>query len=283
MATLKKIKEDLKLVGTIESIVEVFEEIANIRIQKIKEKVLKSRKMFEELLACYQRVKGSYLAGVESGILKEAKLKEKGGSCVVFLSANELFYGGFIFQLWEKTKMLIKAKKPNCLVTIGSIGKSLISKEKFAFKTYAFEVEELSIREREISQIVEILENYFPIFIVHGKYERGFVQKVKITEISEKRLPPPLEEIKTPEVYIFEPSVEEVLEFFEREIVKVLFLQTILEHYLAKLAARVSAMFQAREKAKALKKKLQIEEIKKKREMLNKKQIELFGSHSLWK
>ena len=283
MKTLKKIKEDLKLVGTLENIIEVFEEIANIKMRQIKEKVLKSRKMFEELLACYQRVKGSYLAGVESGILKEAKFKEKQGTCIVFLSANELFYGGFIFQLWEKTKMLIKTKKPKCLVTIGSIGKSLISKEKFTFKSYAFEFEELKIGEKEISQVMEILENYFPIFIVHGKYERGFLQKIKITEISEKRLPPPLEEMKTPEIYIFEPSVEEVLNFFEREIVKVLFLQTILEHHLAKLAARVIAMFQAREKAKILKRKLKIEEMKRKKELLNKRQIELFGSHSLWK
>jgi F0F1-type ATP synthase gamma subunit len=55
------------------------------------------------------------------------------------------------------------------------------------------------------------------------------------------------------------------------------FNQAILEHQLSRYATRMIAMYQASEKAKERKRKLEIEKKKLERQLFNKKQIELFS------
>ena len=46
MATLKEIKENLEMIATIKNIASTYQEIANLRMQQIREKVLKNREFF---------------------------------------------------------------------------------------------------------------------------------------------------------------------------------------------------------------------------------------------
>jgi len=95
-----------------------------------------------------------------------------------------------------------------------------------------------------------------------------------MSEISELPFEEKKGEIKK---YLFEPSPEAVLEFFESEIIISLFNQCLLEHQLARYASRTIAMYRARENAKDLRKKLETIKNKLVREKSNKEQIELFA------
>ncbi|MBC7074217.1 F0F1 ATP synthase subunit gamma [Candidatus Parcubacteria bacterium] len=117
--------------------------------------------------------------------------------------------------------------------------------------------------------------------VFFAKYKGGFSQKIEKTEIVGEFLRE-RGEMKG-EYYIFEPSPKEVLEFFEHEMIGILFHQTILEHQLARYSARVLAMFQATEKAKKMKEEIKIAVAKFERFLKNKKQIELFGGMPTWK
>ena len=81
---------------------------------------------------------------------------------------------------------------------------------------------------------------------------------------------------------MFEPSPEDILEFFETELISAFFNQAVLEHRLSRYAARMVAMYQATENAKEIKRKLKIKQKKLERQLSNKKQIELFAGFQLW-
>jgi len=82
--------------------------------------------------------------------------------------------------------------------------------------------------------------------------------------------------------YLFEPSPEAVLDFFETELISAFFNQTILEHRLSRYATRMIAMYQATRSAKEKRRELEIEQKKLIRQLLNKKQVEMFSGLQLW-
>ena len=172
------------------------------------------------------------------------------------------------------------------MAIIGRTGKYLAENSGFGQKMYYFELNDIKLEEEKIKKILEFIKDYKKIIVFHGKYEKVLLQKPVISEISEEM---PVEEDLinkgflnkasiNAERYIFEPSPEEILEFFEEEIVATLFNQTVLEHQLSRYASRVMAMHHATENAKKMKQKLLINENKIKRQSLNKKQIELFSN-----
>jgi len=276
MPTLKEIQKDLEFVLAIKNIVTTFQEVANLKMRQIKEKVLKSREFSKELLSTYQRIKSVYYYSLKKGLVKKSFFrKTEKEKVVVFLSVNKPFYGTLILDIWKEVKKYLE-KEGGDLIVVGRMGKYLAEREGLGLFFFYFEFDDINPQKETISEIVEFIKKYERIIVFHGRYEKGFIQKPVMTEISgglpkEKRG-------KEIEGYLFEPSPEAVLEFFETEIIGVLFNIAILEHQLARLAARVMAMHEASEKAKNFEKKLKAEESKLKREIVNKRQIELLGS-----
>ena len=114
MATLKKIEEEIQTISTIKNIVEAYQEIANLRMNSIREKVLKNRKFFIELSQIYQRTKSAYLFSLKKGTLKDQKmsfLRPKKERVVILLSANSFFYGPLILNIWQELKRYSQSNK----------------------------------------------------------------------------------------------------------------------------------------------------------------------------
>lgn len=81
---------------------------------------------------------------------------------------------------------------------------------------------------------------------------------------------------------MFEPSLEKILEFFEKQIFASIFEQTMRESQLAKTASRLTTLDTASEN---IIKKLSIVTSEKNRtfhRQQNKKQLETFSSRRLW-
>jgi F-type H+-transporting ATPase subunit gamma len=276
MPTLKEIQKNLEVVSTIKNIVTTFQEIANLKMQQIKEKVLKNRDFSKELLRTYQRIKSVYYHSLEKGLVKKGFFrKTEKEKAVIFLSVNKPFYGTLILDIWKEVKKYLE-REGGDLIVVGRVGKYLAEREGFGLSLYYFEFDDINPEKERISEIVEFVKKYEKIIVFHGRYEKGLVQKPAMSEIS-GGLPEEKKERKI-EGYLFEPSPEAVLDFFETEIIGVLFNIAILEHQLARLAARVMAMQEASERAKNFEKKLKATENKLKREIINKRQIELLGS-----
>jgi len=278
MPTLKEIKENLEMISIIKNIASTYQEIADLRMRQIREKVLKNRESFRELLNTYRRIKSAHLFSLKKGWIRKEKIsfrRPEKERTVVFLSANQFFYGPLIWDIWKETQKYLEKNKAD-LAVVGKTGKYLAEGSGFGHKMFYFELNDVKPEQARIGEILEFIKNYRKIIVFHGRYEKVLSQKPVMNEISGKL--PFEEKFEKVQPYLFEPSPKAVLEFFEIEIIAVLFNQTILEHQLARYASRVMAMYQATENAKNLGQKLSIVENKLRRQKLNKKQIELFGS-----
>ncbi len=281
MPTLKEIRKNLEMISIIKNIASTYQEIANLRMKQIREKVLKNRESFRELLNTYQRIKSAYLFSLKKGWIRKEKISFRRAEkerLVVFLSANQFFYGALILDIWKEIQKYLEKNKAD-LAVVGRTGKYLAEGSGFGHKMFYFELNDVKPEEERIGEILDFIKNYKKIIVSHGRYEKVLSQKPIMSEISGKL--PFEEKFEKVHPYLFEPSPEAVLEFFETEIIGVLFNQTILEHQLARYASRVMAMYQATENTKNLEQKLSTAENKLKRQKLNKKQIELFSSIKL--
>ena len=290
MPTSKEIKEDLETVKIISTLTSVLQEIAQIRMNEVRENVLKNRIFLEEIAKIYRKAKLAYFAQEklkEFGIFKKKKvsleeisvLKKKRNTLLIFLAANQPFYGTLIYNIWSAVFDFLEKEEAN-LAVVGKIGEGLVN--VFApSKNYSyFELNDDKPKPEEIKKIVEFAKKYRRVIVFHGKYESILRQQVAASEISGTL--PTQEKIEKAKHYLFEPSGREILEFFETEIFASLFHQTVLEHQLAKFSARVIAMYQATEKAKKMQRDLEIKKIKLQKDLMNKKQINLFLGFPLW-
>jgi len=276
MPILKKIKEDLKAVSNIETITRTYQEIANLRMNEIRQKVLNNREFIEELSQVYTLAKKAYLV-----LLKKEKpfIKPKRERVVVFLSGNERFYGTLFSDIWRELLNYLAKNKAD-LAVVGRMGKYLAERSGFGHKMFYFELNDDKPEKNRLREIIDFIKNYEEIIIFHGRFQTILSQKVVQSNISGGvTLEEELEEVKS---YLFEPSPEAVLEFFETELLSAFFNQTILEHRLSKYTNRRVAMYQATKNAKKRERKLKIEQKKIERQLLNRKQIELYSGSQLW-
>jgi F-type H+-transporting ATPase subunit gamma len=278
MPTLKQIEEEIETVSTIKDIVQAYQKIANLRMNSIREKVLKNRKFFVELSAIYQRTKTAYLYSLKKGWLKKQELsflQPKKDRIAIFLSANKAFYGPLILNILQEIQIFSEKNKFDLAIT-GKVGKTLVKQNDLNIKTFYFQLNDEKPKPERIKKIIEFVKNYKEIIVFHGKYETVLTQTTAISQISGGL--PPATKMSETKTYLFEPSAEEILRFFEKEIIATLFNQTILEHQLARYASRIIAMYRATESAKESRKKLILNKNRLQRQNINKEQIELFGN-----
>lgn len=287
MAIVKKIKEDLEALEIISTITSVYQEIAKMRMLQIREDVLKNRVFLEELAKIYHKVKMAYLFALEKRTTFKKReelerltfLKKRKRVAVIFLSANQPFYGNLIHNIWGTLFMFLKEREVE-LIVVGKTGRDFVS-FFYPSKTYSyFDLDDDKPKDEEIKKIAEFAKNYQTVLVFHGKFESITKQTVVISEISGS-LPIKGESKKTRE-YLFEPSPKEIFQFFETEIFTSLLKHTIFEHQLAKFSARLVAMYEATERSKEIKKRLELEKRKLQKELFNKKQLDLFSGYQLW-
>jgi F0F1-type ATP synthase gamma subunit len=86
------------------------------------------------------------------------------------------------------------------------------------------------------------------------------------------------------ETYIlFEPEVDKILGFFERQIRGVLFKRVVLESDLSRTAARMVSMNEASERAQEMIREKHSEYLKVMRSFINRQLLDTFSGMSLWK
>jgi ATP synthase F1 gamma subunit len=274
MLSLREIKKNLEMTKLIKELAFAYQEIANLRMKQFRETVLRNREFFNILVETFLRIQRAYfleLKRKKKRLERKRKLKDE---VVVFLSSNESLYGTLIWDIWHKVREYLEKNKVD-LIVIGKLGKYIAERSGYGMKMFYFHLDDVKPKTENIEEVAQFIKNYRKVVIFYGKYEGRLVQKPATKEIAGGFLEK--EKIKEGEYYIFEPSPEEVLDFFETEIFAVLFNLTLLEHQLARCAARVMAMSETVEKAKKLERSYFVMENKIKRDLLTKKQIELFG------
>jgi len=281
VANFRKIKDNLKAVSAIETITATYREVSQKEMNDVRKKALKNRDFIEKLSRMCAMAKKSYLLekkkeGKEEEIVKPKKEK----SISIFFSANSRFYGSLILAVWRETLKELE-KTGGDLLVVGKVGKNLIEKSNADMKFAYFNLDDEKPSEEEMIKIIEHIKEYDTITAFHGRFKTILSQEVKQTNISGG-----VDESKGDvdvSSYLFEPSPEAVLEFFEKELIAAFFRQVFLEHRLSRHATRMVAMHKAGENAKERKEKLEKEAKKIQKREMDKKQLEITIPYQLWK
>ena len=279
MAIKNEVGDEIKEVTSLRTLVEIYGEIASVRMIKVRDFVLKNREFLESISSIFHDALEAYAKKL-SDLVKLGKIKKggkvtflshNGKTVAVLISANTGFYGDIVQRTFRK--YVEDVRKNNFEVTIiGRLGRTLFSQEESKRPYTFFELPDYGVDESKLSEVIRHLVQYEEIRVYHGKYQSVVTQRPDTFTITAGT--PIQEDVKEPEVnYIFEPTVEKILSFFETEIFASLFAQSIRESQLAKFASRILAMDQASQNIKERLSFLNVENLKIIHRIGNRKQL----------
>lgn len=279
MAAEKEIEKEIEQISSLRTLTEIYGEIASVRMKKIREFVLSNRRFLSAINEIFRDALAAYAKKL-SDLVKKGKL-EKGGKVTflahngktvsVFISANTGFYGEVVKKTFRK--FIEDVRKDNVEVTlIGRLGRSyFLESEPNKPYTY-FDLPDYGVDQSKLSEVIRHLVQYEEIRVYYGEYESVINQKPTVSSISAGT--PVNEDVEEPKVkYLFEPSVERILMFFETEIFASLFDQSIRESQLAKFASRILAMDRATENIKERLDELSLKRLQAEHKTQNRKQL----------
>lgn len=258
MNILRKKDIDLEIseVSSLHELVEVYGQIASVRMKKIRDTVLKNREflasinsIFKDTLDAYSRKLSLFSTKRKGHSSKITFLAHNGKTVASFISANTGFYGEVVQKVFQSFSYDIK-KNPQFEITIvGRLGRNLFT-QVFPDRDFTyFDLPDYGIDKVQLSEVVRHLVQYEQIRIYYGRYKSVVTQIPYVFDITAGTQ---IEESPNLDVdhYLFEPSIEEILMFFETEIFASLFEQSVRESQLAKLASRIVSMDKANENIK---------------------------------
>jgi ATP synthase F1 gamma subunit len=289
MFNAKNLNEEIKLTSGLKSLVETYEAIAVSSMRRIRSSVLENRVFHLGLDRLFQEVKLAYRGELRRFVRFRPKktfeillpLKYRQKTALVFLSANTGLYGEIInrtFVLFRKEA----EKNPKAdLVVIGKMGKALAKKE-FTGRKFAYvDFPDTGLALDSLAEITRKLSAYKKVVAFHGVFKNFAEQHPSSSNISGDIL---LERETSAEktIYVFEPSLEEVVVFFETEIFASLLEQVFHESRLAKLASRMMLLDHASQNIDKSLKKLSFEGQRLLHLTFNKKQLDAISGLILW-
>ena len=285
MITKKSIEFEISSLTNIKVMAEAYEEIAATRIRRNRDQVLRSRDFAEEINTLFQQVKVSASNIIDPK--KRSYRARNGKTLFVFLSTNTGLYGDIVGRTFGLFAKYVGQYADNILI-IGKSGLKLAQEHQIVKPLTYLDFPENSIDSSFLDRISSYLLQFERVIVFYAKFEGIMHQEESMIDISGN--PPPKPALsersesngQTKIKYFFEPEVQKILAFFEREIFASIFEQTVREFELAKLSSRVVGLDKAIDHID--------EELKKtifKRNAFlhaesNRKQLQTFSSMSLW-
>ena len=282
MRNKKDIDQEVVELSTLRDMVKVYGEVASNRMNTIRQSVLFSRGFLEQIQEVFYQSRRSYMEKIRSerrllgGKKNITVLPHNGLTVAVFLSSNTRLYGDLVWRTYEE---FIKDVKQGSEATIvGRVGVNFY-KDEMGDRPYTFfEFPDYEMDEGKLKELVHHLVQYEKINVYYGKFKNVMQQEpVKYTisaTVTETQETDKGELV----AYLYEPSLEMVLQFFEQEIFGTLFDQTIRESQLAKLASRLVAMDRAEQNITDKIHTTELERLKVMHRLSNRKQLNAMSS-----
>lgn len=285
----KQIVEEIKSLENIQGLVQTYEEIAASRMQKVKNSVLSNREFLDVLGEIFAQVKFSYER--EIAALKDKAEKEKSLSIIarngktvsVLLSANTGLYGDIIRNTFEKFLGGIRDKETD-IVIVGRIGKGTFESmlPDLATKDYKyFELSDSTSAPEDFREIISYIVEYEKVVVYHGRFE-SILSQVPVEDVLTGEYVMEEQVAVEGQAYIFEPSLPAIVSFFESEILASIFEQSLHESSLSKFASRMINLDRAVVNIDESLVKTNFRWQRARHQNMNKKQLGMLASMSLW-
>lgn len=288
MLTKKLLDNEIENLVGLNDMVKSYEEIAASRIRRTRDSVLRNRTFVTEIQQIYEQVIFSYKNQVES-LMKSKKGKDpkkfsfinkNGKTLYIFISANTGLYGNLIKRTFD---LFLKTPKDSeyDIAIIGKLGLTLWNESKLKQKYYYFDFPDQNVDEKVLEEILKFIITYQKTIVFYGEFQNFIKQNATFSDISGNAL---TEKVINQQAvkFFFEPSLEKILEFFEKQIFASIFEQTVRESQLAKIASRLTSLDTASENIDKQLINMTNQKNRITRSSQNKKQLETFSSSVLW-
>lgn len=248
---MRNSKKELETLEYLDNIVEAYEEVAALRMRKVKNAVLQNREFLAGLRHIFYQVKYSYKKEVEKLENKgdsEHVRRTNGKTVSVFLSANTGLYGDIIVRTFEAFYDHVK-KTDTDVAVVGKAGEKLLSAAGIENKSVKyFDLLDSGEDNKNMNKLLAHITNYETIVVFHGKFKDILTQSPSAVSITGDVLEADEESDVLNARFIFEPSLEGVLSYFENEILASIFDQAVNESSLSKYASRMISLDRATER-----------------------------------
>ena len=285
MSHKQKLIEDHASLASMKEVVESYEEIAAMRMRKVKKSVLQNRDFFKGLNNIYNRVIFTYKNYLKKltkshGKKLEMIINTNGKTLSILISANTGLYGAITkktFNLFIENVV----RSDTDLVIIGRLGKAMYDSYGYKKAYKYFDVSDTTIEEGSLAEVLNYILSYTNIIVYHGSFKSVLDQQAVRTYVTGEALESFSEE-STQIDSIIEPTVEEVTQFFEHQILSSIFEQTLYESSLSKYASRMVSLDLANENINELIMRTNFKILKQKHRDLDSKQLGTLGGLKLW-
>lgn len=284
METKRKLEVKSDSLKGLRGFVEVYEEVAASRMQAIRKEVITAREFLEGLGRTFVDVKSNYDKEV-GAIIAKSRLNRNGKTVAVFISANSGLYGDIINRTWQIFVEYISKNKADAVI-VGKLGLRLQQESRPNLLFNYFDFSDVGIDPENLGLAMRYLLQFEKILVFYGKFVSLVIQTPTVTSVSgddvEKLTAVNSEAIVERRLFLFEPTLEDILGVFESEILASIFEQTVFESQLAKFASRLMNLDGAMQNIDEELERLHLERRKLAHKIEGKKQLGRIAGMRVW-
>lgn len=287
MLNRRQVVAEAKNLNTFKDLVQAYSEVAALRVQRLRQAVLQNRSFMGGLQEIYESLKFTYRREIlrlrKGKNLPEGKLsllRRNGKTAYVLVSASTGLYGDLIKKTYELFKSTLNGEEGD-VVMVGRLGAALFREEHPKGDFTYFDFPDDRVAAEAMSTIARWLLNYERVIVFYGRFETITSQVPYFSGISGEGLKPSRKPVVAAR-YLFEPSLETILLFFESQIFTSLFAQAVYENFLAKFAARMFSLDTATERVKKRLGEIALQRLRFRHREVNEKQLSSLAGISLW-
>lgn len=239
MSSLRAIKQEMIEDQSMELVTQSLSEVASLRFKATKNAIQQASSFFQDITSVYRAVL------LEATKHSEKKL-QKQGTISLMLTSNAHFNGGLDREL-SSVFMNETNKYPGAKIVIGRSGVNLmkeLGQTNFEAVTFSNDLPTV----QEVLAITTLVKKYSQILVYYSKFVTVLEQKVEVVNLAEPNLK--ASEINQSLDFILEPELNQMMEFFEGQILGSLLNSIFLGSNLARVASRMVSMDSAEQNVK---------------------------------
>lgn len=276
MQTIKQVQQTLEESVSLKIVAQAYTEIAALKLQKIRSGIERNRSFFQEIITIFRTVK---VAAERSKVHEAAKAK---GTVSILLTSNERFYGDLetrLTRFFAENSQKFKTDR----IVIGSTANEYLKAIHFPAAYQLFIPSGDLPPLEEMQALTQSLTDYQQILVYYSRMQSILMQEPTVVDLLQR----PPERLLTSKQgtfeFIFEPEIENILEFFNNQMTLILLEQTFLESELARTASRLISMDRAQGNADEfiLRQKRLLSQARRSTE--NIRLLETIASTTLWR
>jgi ATP synthase F1 gamma subunit len=251
----------------------------------VKNSVAKTRGFLAGVSLVYGHAKQTYITKAQSVLTRRKDLsslsfiRRNEKDVLVLVSSNQSLYGDLITRVFKEFIRDVKETKSDSVV-IGKLGRAMMEREDVDTRVDYFELDDYKPEWSKLQEITDFIRKFEKIKVYYGEFLSIANQIPAKSDISGgASLGSPIKVVKD---YIFEPTPEKIMEFFETQVIANLFHQKVYEAQLARFASRLLTMNEATKNANKKLEGFQADYLKLKKYVRNKKQLSTMSGRMLW-